>query len=1090
MMTNILPLDEILDHFGLTGDQRAASAERARDVTVTAGAGSGKTRTLVARYVGLLSEGIAPRRVAAITFTEKAAREMRTRVRQELRRLSLSAADEDARRFWNEIEAQMDSARIGTIHSLCAEILRAHPAEAGLDPQFGVIEESEGVQLRAGAVESALLWAAGQPEMRPLFECCSVGYLERLAGLLLASRLEVSPGAFDPSAGAGLLTQQLRRFFQQEQVQSILAEFRAMQQNGSLAADAGDKLADQITGLLGCIDEALQALAEDAPIRCAAALCCARQQYMKLTTGKKTSACKAALKDLRELYDSQLQPWLGSEAPDEQAEALLPAVMPLLEAVYTRALDAYRSALRERQALDFDDLEAGALALLRQPQVAARWQAEIAAVLVDEFQDTNSRQRELVQRLCGDIPGRLFVVGDARQSIYRFRGADVTVFTGLQREIRQRGGLMLDLDRTFRAHADLLTAAGSLLAAVMGDRPDPERPFFVPYAPLVPQRLAPGGGCHAPYVECVLGAGEDSESGRTAAARALASRLRQMHRAGEIESWADVTLLFRASTGFPYYEAAFEAAGIPFVTVAGSGFYDRPEIRDLINLLRALSDPWDDQALAGFLRSPCIGLSDPALYLLRCQPEGYRPLRQALEGDLSSLPAEDQRCAGRALEVLQEFEPLVDRLPVAELLRRLVARLDVLAVLAAARSRLWRNAGKLLSDARRSGLVRVRAFLEYIDSLRDVGAREGEAISEAEGAVRLMTIHKSKGLEFPVVVLADAARLPMRSDSAAYLLSLPGTDAAGCWAVAPDRFTTSPLLFRCARYLDHQQSDAENGRLLYVAMTRAKEKLLVSGHITVKEDGSWRTHGWLQQLLEAGAADVAACLAEAGRAVTAPLPGGGEWRIWLAPQEDAWDVESPPLPTWPESGAPSLAGPLVTMQPALVEEPAGDEPDWLPVGASPHALVIGRVVHDALRRWRFAGDGALEGCLRRRARQEGVEADEALDEVVRISKLLLARFRRHPLWAEIQSAAERCHAIPVQRKAGTLYIDLLYQSRHGWKLIDFHTSPLRGEAAVQAALALRRENLEEKCRAVAQLNPQVFVCFLDVDHRVVVRLGV
>jgi ATP-dependent helicase/nuclease subunit A len=221
--------------------------------------------------------------------------------------------------------------------------------------------------------------------------------------------------------------------------------------------------------------------------------------------------------------------------------------MPLLSAVYAKALGAYQAALRERQAVDFDDLEAGALDLLRQPAIAAHWQVRIEAVLVDEFQDTNHRQREIVQSLCGGEPGRLFVVGDARQNIYRFRGADVTVFTNLQEQNRRRGGLVLDLDRTFRAHASLLDAAGGLLASVMGDQPDPERPFFVPFSPLDPQRKTPRTGCLTPYVECWLGVGENSESGRQAAARALAGRLREMHHSGEIRSWDEVTLLFRAS---------------------------------------------------------------------------------------------------------------------------------------------------------------------------------------------------------------------------------------------------------------------------------------------------------------------------------------------------------------------------------------------------------------------------------------------------------------------------------------------------------------------------------------------------------------
>jgi ATP-dependent helicase/nuclease subunit A len=235
-MITAINIEAILDHFGLTGDQRAAAAERQRDVTVTAGAGSGKTRTLVARYVGLLCEGLNPRQVAAITFTEKAAREMRTLVRQELRRLALAAETAEARQVWSEIEANMDSARIGTIHSLCAEILRSHPAEAGLDPQFGVADESETVRLRSEAVEVALIWTVEQPEMRPLFETFSVGRLDALIRLLLTKRLEVSPQAFDPSAAGEMIAERLQRFLQQEQICSILADFETAKQSGSRAS--------------------------------------------------------------------------------------------------------------------------------------------------------------------------------------------------------------------------------------------------------------------------------------------------------------------------------------------------------------------------------------------------------------------------------------------------------------------------------------------------------------------------------------------------------------------------------------------------------------------------------------------------------------------------------------------------------------------------------------------------------------------------------------------------------------------------------------------------------------------------------------
>lgn len=1095
MTTVPMDIEAILDHFGLTGDQRSAAAERQRDVTVTAGAGSGKTRTLVARYVGLLCEGLSPRQVAAITFTEKAAREMRTRVRQELRLFSISAETADARQAWAEIEAQMDSARIGTIHSLCAEILRAHPAETGLDPQFGVADESETVRLRSEAVEAALLWAVEQPDLKPLFEAFSVGRLSALVGLLLSRRLEVSSESFNPSAAGGLIATRLHGFLRQEEVCAALDDFRAAKQSGSLLADAGDKLADQITRLLALMDQAAQALAAGQALGCAKALWQARLSEMALNIGKKTSVHKESLRDLRARFDAQLGPWLGGkEAPDEQSETLLADQMILLRTIYTHALEVYRTALNERQSLDFDDLEAGALALLQSPAVSAQWQAEVRAVLVDEFQDTNARQRQMVQCLCGEQPGRLFVVGDARQSIYRFRGADVTVFTSLQQAVRQRGGLTLDLDRTFRAHAPLLAASGSLLAGTMGDQPDPQRPFYVPFSPLQPERQMPRDGGQAPFVECVLGAGEDSDSGRQAAADALATRLHQLRQAGEIQSWDEVTLLFRASTGFPYYEAAFETAGIPFVTVAGSGFYDRPEVRDLLNLLRALSDPWDDQALTGLLRSPAVGLSDPALYLLRYQEGQYLPLRRSLEEYAARLPEAEYPAAERALALLQEFEPLVDRLPVAELMRRLIARLDILAILASSRSRLWRNVGKLLGDARRSGLVRVRAFLEYIDSLRDVGAREGEAISEVEGAVRLMTIHKSKGLEFPVVVLADAARQSVGGGAVAYALA-GDTDSPGCWAVAPDRLQATPLLFRLAKFLDSQQGDAESGRLLYVAMTRAKEKLLISGHLTVKEDGSWKTNGWLQALFEASGADVARCLSQPGTAFEYPLALGGSWRLWLGTTVDSiWsngegDTSAPSeRATWPEPDARPLFEPVI--QPEWGTEAAVVPEDWeWNMTAWPSTSVsVGSLVHDVLLHMEWTdGEKAIDHALRSIAYRNGIEAGEELEEVLQVSKTLLARFRRHPIWTEIYNASERHRAIPFHGPGGTVTIDLLYRTEQGWHLLDFYTGALKDEFAARSAFEIRRPGLMEKCRAVQitmNIFPKASICFLDVTHQV------
>ena len=846
---------DLLDILGLTAGQRKAAGEDSCNVAVTAGAGSGKTRTLVARYLRYLSQGSQPRQVVAITFTEKAAREMRSRARLFLRQLVLAAGTQEGRTFWAALESQMDSARIATIHSLCAEILRNHPAESLLDPQFIVVEENTATALRVQAVESALIWAIQRPEMAALFQNFSLNRLGALVGLFLGKRLDMVPGSFAPDQLNRAVTQALLKFFQDETVSCVRSELNLARTDLTLAGDAGETFADQIVELLTSLDVAEGASTHQEAAASALALFTARRSQMKLNMGKRASRAKDAVRALRERYDGLLQPWLGGASagdlpPDPNVDQLLAKLSPLLESLYGQALAFYRASLDEQSGLDFDDLEAGTVDLLRNPAIRAHWQAEVAAVLVDEFQDTNGRQREIIQGLCGEQPGRLFVVGDARQSIYRFRGADVTVFTGLQSEIQRQGGRSIDLDRTFRAHPALLASSGALLSQVMGNTPDGQRPYYIPFAPLHSERVMPRAGMHAPFVECILAAGEDSETARAASAHALAGRLAELKVNGEIQSWDEIALLFRASTPFPIYEQALEDFGIPFVTVAGSGFYDRPEVRDLLNILRALADPWDDQALAGMLRSPALGISDVGLYQLRRgSANELRPLRDALLGDLSNLSPADQKHTLRAREVLADLEPIVDRLPVASLLKRIVDQSDYRAILATCAhlpgsARLWHNVDKLISDAQKSGAVRVRAFLEYIATMRDVGARESEAASEAEGVVRLMTIHKAKGLEFPIVVLADANRRPNRGRNLAYQLDQS-------WTFGIDKVDGNPLAFRLAQWQDNLQADAEDLRLLYVALTRAQEKLIINGHLSLKSD-HLKADGWLSTLLDAG----------------------------------------------------------------------------------------------------------------------------------------------------------------------------------------------------------------------------------------------
>jgi ATP-dependent helicase/nuclease subunit A len=1076
----------VVNTFSLTKDQRISALERGRNVVVTAGAGSGKTRTLVARYASLLADELSPRQVVAITFTEKAAREMRSRLRGALLDLVSKAGNTDERAYWTTLNAQMDSARIGTIHSLCAELLRAHPAEAGVDPRFDVIDEGLAKTLKKQLVEAAVIQMVSQAEYRPLFQALETQGVQDLLAALLDQRLETR-GIFASSLdGDAIVHSHLETRFHLPEIMDCVKELRGFTEK-QLFDDAGDKLAPQITDLLKEWESAEEFFANGDLIACVQSLYKARREHLKKGAGKKGKA-KEIHASLQALYDKHLDPLIGGktsdkECPSAESEAAFKIMLPLIEKGFGALHKAYQSELHMRHALDFDDLEYGAATLLQQDAIRTVWQTEIQALLVDEFQDTNPRQRSIVDALAG-TGGRLFVVGDDRQSIYRFRRADVSVFREVQSRAKAQGDLVLDLDITYRAHEPLLNVTGTLLAGAMGTEDRSNQPFYVPFRPLNAYRKTKPDHISDPHIEFILGAGADAEDARPITARALAQRLLKLRDEGQIKSWDDVALLFRASTGYPWYEEAFEDAGIPFVTVAGRGFYERPEIRDILNILRALADPADDLAMAGLLRSPAFGLSDSALYLLRHHDDEKASYWDALHKEISHLNEADQTCAKRAVSILDTLLPRVEREPVAELLKELVDAVDYRAILAiddkhGSNGRLWRNLEKLITDAQDSGLVGVRDFLEYLTTLNDAGAREGEAPAEAQGAVRLMTIHKSKGLEFPVVILADATRTTINRSDLAYLLPEMGLSI---------KLKPEPMLYRLSKQLDDLQNEAESGRLLYVAMTRARDKLIISGHVS---KGKNKIAGWMKDLckiLEIAPDDL---LDEAGPYSQPKNAPHHPILVWCSIDQDTQSkMESSPLPPQPaEPQVLALYKPLIESMPIASEEDeeivrriwrATEKTLYVPPS------VIGQMTHKALELWLHVDDPHLIPLLESLALDSGLATPEQRIEAVRRVRELIERFCAHPLREEIDHADERHHEVSYSRMNGnrseTGYIDLLYRKGNEWFVVDFKTDAVRSEDQYKKLAETYSQQLERYAGAVKQLLGQeakTSICFLD-----------
>ncbi|MFQ5437042.1 MAG: UvrD-helicase domain-containing protein, partial [Anaerolineae bacterium] len=362
----------ILSRYTLTKEQELAVTRRGCDIAVTAGAGSGKTRTLVGRYLSLVEEGLSPRQVAAITFTEKAAREMRSRIRELVQAWLQEDLDADGRVFWQSVYAEMDAAPIGTIHALCARVLRAHPAEAALDPAFDVLDENTAAALQSQAVETALVWAANDPAAAALFPMLNEEGLRRTITHLLQNRLDTAVAlevvGQDPLAHwRQAALEALGSFLDDPETLTAVADLRALQTDGALDRLSGDKLAQTIAGFLSTWEQIEQARQDDGLAALIAHLPEARRA-MKPNLGRKSDwddidAPRQALTNLRTLYDANLS-GLFRKPLDWTLEEGAAEMLPHLRRCFAQGLNAYEDAKAQRRALDFDDLEAHAVDLL------------------------------------------------------------------------------------------------------------------------------------------------------------------------------------------------------------------------------------------------------------------------------------------------------------------------------------------------------------------------------------------------------------------------------------------------------------------------------------------------------------------------------------------------------------------------------------------------------------------------------------------------------------------------------------------------------------------------------------------------------
>jgi ATP-dependent helicase/nuclease subunit A len=846
----------------LTDQQRRAVATRAVSVVLSSGAGCGKTHVLTERYLAHLREGAEVGQVVAITFTERAARQMRARIRKAVVGHLRAAPGDDEAEVWARHLRGLEAAPISTIHAFCGTLLRQHAVEAGLDPRFDVLEEVLAVNLEAEAAAAALqrLLTAQAPvgeDLRRLVLYFGWRAVVEAIGRLLRAWDERPWQRWleqPPERVAADWARFAREDFLPRHIAFLLGSRPALVRVPGLLRRHPPQ-PGPMSEAVACILSELPRLAEAPDL--AAAVKRLTEAAKVGRVGAKAWPDPAVYEQIKGAFESFREELRGLELERlaEPGEGLAEAVEAgqRFGRVAREVVRAYRERKRLAGVVDFQDLLVLARDLLRdRPEVRARLQDRYRFLLIDELQDTDPVQMELVEYLCGGglSAGRLFAVGDYKQSIYRFRGADVSLFQELRRRMPHEGRQGLTVN--FRSQPALLDFTNALLGRAL-----PE------YEPLVPHEPQVNPG---PCVEFLWAPRPDKVS--VAEARALeadwlARRIaslvgREMlvvERDGKDGAAApalrpvragDVVLLFRAMSNVHLYEAALRRWGLNYYLVGGRAFFAQQEIYDILNLLRALENPQDAASLAGTLRAPFCCVSDEALFVLARHGEGlwaalHDPACEAL------LPADQRQRVQRARRHLQRWRSLKDRLPIAGLLGEVFADsgYDAATQLEFLGERKLANLWKLLDLARtfdRSGLFGLAEFIARLGDLVRSQPREEQAATQPENAdvVRLMSIHQAKGLEFPVVFVPDFAAV----GGGASRPVAEWDPALGC-VVRPPADEDGPAFPDFGWRLWQARGDLEEWhedlRTLYVACTRARDYLVLSAALPepFHPSGAW-----------------------------------------------------------------------------------------------------------------------------------------------------------------------------------------------------------------------------------------------------------
>ena len=854
--------------------EQLEAIEKEGDLIVSAAAGAGKTSVLTERIARLIAKGADVERLLVVTFTNAAAAEMKQRIEARLIKLADDAAaaglDERAAKL-KSASASCARANISTLHSFCMSVLRRNYHEAGLDPAFGVAETLDAELLAAKAVDDVLeeRFAANEKTEDPALKALvsAVKTDEKLAGLIRSlyafaiarpdpdAWLDMAVSMYTddfPSAAARIADGLIARsradteFFFAE-AKRLIGDLSATQPTAA-AALGSDR--DVMMGLL---------LQPDYDHWVSAVNGIGKLDVLRFKNGT-DDAEKQEAKNYREAFKAfiaTLKKRFAHTLDEESAYAkLLAPPIRLLRELVGDFTKRFAELKEDEGVIDFSDMEQLTLKVLSNPAVAAEYREKFLYIFVDEYQDINPAQEAILERIS---KGNRFMVGDVKQSIYRFRQAEPAIFLEKYRTYKEgEGRSRVDLNANFRSRTAVLDAANLLFSQLMKGENVGEIDYS-DNARLVSGRdPVPGedhGSVEMVLIDPALGLDDadltpdddDSESAERTNAGLMAAysagRILDLMEHGTVSDkdgprryrWSDFAVLMRSAKGeVSDWMETFSNAGIPCVSDRGEGFYAAIEVRIFTDLLRVIDNRRQDIPLLAVMRSPIFGFTEEELIHIRADYDGEEFLDCVLNAAKDpAAPSWSIKCAGmlakidrwRARAKLTELGTLV-----TEVLDETRFEVNVSALYGGeARER---NLETLLSLAQRlsSSGGTLSDFIRFLDEASGSAKEPGQVPSSAD-AVRLMTVHSSKGLEFPVVILANITKKffrGYRSDVGIFDAEL----GIGLCSVAGDRELKS-MLQRAIAAREARRLNAEEMRLLYVAQTRAKEKLIMLG---VKKD--------------------------------------------------------------------------------------------------------------------------------------------------------------------------------------------------------------------------------------------------------------